>query len=154
MKKKALSGLTGLILLFVASISFSAEQKSMTQMEDAIIAAKKYLPGTAIKAELVNVVFEITIQREDGSLEKVFVNAEEGTVIKGRLVSREEAADIALKSVRGKLVSVENEADLYKVRIVATTGTTYDVTVNGKNGEVEKKKRIRFYDEEFGTWSE
>ncbi|MBE9504937.1 MAG: PepSY domain-containing protein [Proteobacteria bacterium] len=154
MQKKALSGLTGLILLFVASLSFSAEQKPMTQMEDAIIAAKKYLPGTAIKAELVNVAFEIMIQTEAGSLEKVFVNAEDGTVIKGRLVSREEAADIALKSVRGKLVSVEPEADLYKVRIVANTGTTYEVTVNAKNGEVEKKKRIRFYDEEFGAWSE
>ena len=154
MQKKILSGLIGLISLFVASLSFSAEQKSMTLMEEAIIVAKEYLPGTAIKAELINVTFDITIQTEAGSVEKVFVNAEKGTVIKDRLITREEAADIALKSVRGKLQSVEPEADFYKVRIVAFTGTTYEVMVNAKNGEVEKKKRIYFYDDEFGTWSE
>ena len=90
-----------LLLLLITSLSLSAEQQPITLIEDAIITAKKYRPGTAIKAELVNMSFEIMIETEEGSLEKIFVNAKDGTVKKDRLVSREEAAGIALKTKQG-----------------------------------------------------
>ena len=80
--KRILTIFTAFVVLAgFSTISYTEGEKNEITLEEAIAIAIKNMPGSVIKAELEKGYYEIKIKTSDGSVEKVYVDAIDGSIL-------------------------------------------------------------------------
>ena len=81
--KKTLTLLTALIILAAFSkISYGEEKKNNITLAEAKAIALKVIPGEIVKAEREKGHYEIKIRTSEGKIEKVYIDAKDGNIMK------------------------------------------------------------------------
>ncbi len=81
--KKTLIALTAVVLMAAFSAnSYGEEKKRDITMDEAIAIAVKEIPGDVVKTELEKGYYEIKIKTKEGRIEKVYVDAKDGSILK------------------------------------------------------------------------
>ncbi|MBI5286962.1 MAG: PepSY domain-containing protein [Deltaproteobacteria bacterium] len=134
-----------LLTLFVFTdfnfLLYAGERKGGITLEEAIRIAIKEVPGEVIKAELERGVYEIKVRTREGKIEKTYVDAKDGSVIKKKGITLDEAIKIATKDVPGEVVKAEFERGYYEIKIRTRSGSIEKVYVDARSGEVVKRSR-------------
>lgn len=92
--KRTLTMLTAFILLAIFSnVSYGEEKKKDITMDEAIAIAVKEIHGDVIKTELEKGYYEIKIKTKEGRIEKVYVDAKDGSILKKEKKSYERDRD-------------------------------------------------------------
>ena len=81
--KKTLTLLTALIILAAFSqITYGEEKRKSITMAEANAIATKAIPGDIVKTEREKGYYEIKIRTSEGIVEKVYVDAKDGNIMK------------------------------------------------------------------------
>jgi len=123
-------------------------------MEQAIDAATAQVEGRAIEADLEmqhsGVVFEIKLVRTDGALQKVVINAQDGSVqplVPTTAISLQQAIAAALQAAPGRAVEADLETDgkyglppFYEVEVLTNNGMKTELRVDAQSGQASVYK--------------
>jgi len=123
-------------------------------MEQAIDAATTQVEGRAIEAELemhhAGAVFEIKVVRADGALQKVVINAQDGSLqplAPRTAISLQQAIAAALQAAPGRAVEADLEIDgkyglppFYEVEVLTHNGMKTELRVDAQSGQARVYK--------------
>jgi len=123
-------------------------------MEQAIDAATAHVEGRAIEADLEmrhsGAVFEIKVVRADGVLQKVVINAQDGSVLPlapRTAISLQQAIAAALQAAPGRAVEADLEIDgkyglppFYEVEVLTHNGMKTELRVDAQSGQTSVTK--------------
>lgn len=147
---KARIATIGLLFFLVPILAYGGN----IDLKKAIEIATREVPGDVIKVELKRGIYEVKIRTKGKEIKEVYVNAADGSIVKRRNISLDEALTIATREVPGEVVKVEFERGVYEVKIRTPEGYITKVYIDGRDGSIIKGKRYYRYRDDDYWWDE